>query len=377
MTGESSAGKWAVRGLLLAAVAAAGYFAVVAYLRQTATVVTAIRAKAVKTVLGTVVVQAEFVQELKSEVGGRVAESALVVGGRVARGDVLVRLDPGDVDLELERLGNELAAARRRAEAGSTLRPDVLNLRDTIANLELLVRAGGYPPADLEKQRRNLQQLEQRLELDEAATRLALANLETAQRATERKKAKMIITAPLDGVVMSVLARVGDLIDTNAPIATIMTASRVVEGSVSEESFAAIAPGQKASVRFLTYGANQYNATITKVLPAADPLTQRYRIHLAVTMPEDKALAPGLTGEMSITVAERDGAVLIPRRALVGDFVYVVAGDRVAIRKVEKGYESLNQLEVLSGVAEGESVIVEQQDLFRAGDRVRTVVVPK
>jgi len=43
---------------------------------------------------------------------------------------------------------------------------------------------------------------------------------------------------------------------------------------------------------------------------------------------------------------------------------------------VAKGYESLYQVEVVSGLAEGEQVVVEQQDRFREGERVRTQVLP-
>jgi hypothetical protein len=52
-----------------------------------------------------------------------------------------------------------------------------------------------------------------------------------------------------------------------------------------------------------------------------------------------------------------------------------VVDGRVVQRKVEKGYESLSVVEILKGVDNGAEVIVEQQDRFRAGDRVRTQVL--
>jgi multidrug efflux pump subunit AcrA (membrane-fusion protein) len=137
----------------------------------------------------------------------------------------------------------------------------------------------------------------------------------------------------------------------------------------------AIKVGQRATVRFLTYGKDQYNARVAKVLPSADSATQRYTVYLEVFLPEGRTLVPGLTGEVSIVIAERDNAVIIPRRALVGDYVYVVDGSRVVLRKIEKGYESLNQVEIISGLKAGELVIVDQQDRFRRGDRVRPQLV--
>lgn len=344
-------------------------------LRPVALVAPAVRGKAVNHVTGTVEVKAEFANELKSEVGGRVLDSALDVGKRVFRGDVLVQLDTGDIDLEIERIKNEIVAAKRRVEVGSTLRADVVNARETVAALSRQADSGAYPKVELEKQRRSLQQLEQRMDLDEVNLKLALENLENSYRAKERERAKMTITAPSNGVVTTVFARIGDLIGGNSPIATIMAVTRTVEAKLSEERFAGVKVGQKASVRFLTYGADQYNAVVSKILPSADSATQRYTVFLDVVLPEGRSLVPGLTGETSIVLSERANALLIPRRALVGDYVYVVSGSKLTLRKVEKGYESLNLVEILKGLEQDELVVVEQQDRFRDGDRVRTKLV--
>lgn len=364
-----------LRLALVAALVAAAWFAIAFFLRPVAVTATAVRGKAVRAVPGSVEVKAEYIQELKSEVGGRVAESSLHIGDQVKQGDVLVQLDTGDVDLEIERITAELEAARRKVEVGSTLRADVLNMRADVENFARLAKAGSYPEMELEKQRRTLQQLEQRMELDEVNLKLALETLENSLRAKQREKAKMTITSPLDGVITDVLARPGDLIGSNSSIGSIMTTTRTVEGKLSEENFAAVKRGQRATVRFLTYGKDQYDARVADLRPSADPATQRYTVLLDVFLPEGRLLAPGLTGEVSIIIAERDNAVIIPRRALVGDHVLVVVGGRVQQRKVEKGYESLAQVEIVEGVAEGEMVIVEQQDRFRAGDRVRTQVL--
>jgi RND family efflux transporter MFP subunit len=367
--------RWG-RILAIIAVVGVGLIAGILYLlRPVAPVSVATRGRAVKIVPGTVEVKAEYIMELKSEVGGRVRSSALDMGKKVFQGDILVQLDTGDVDLEIERIKNELVAARRKVEVGSTLRADVLNMRDTVANLERQTKAGAYPQAELDKQQRLLQQQEQRMDLDEVNLKLALDTLQNSLSAKEREKTKMSIIAPSDGVVTEVYARAGDLIGSNSPIANIIATTRTVEAKLSEENFASVKVGQRSTVRFLTYGADQYNAVVTKVLPSADSATQRYTIFLDVHLPEGRVLVPGLTGEVSIVIAERDNAVIIPRRALIGEYVYVVDGGRISQRKIEKGYESLNQVEILKGLDAGEQVVVEQQDRFRDGDRVRTSVL--
>ena len=364
--------NWLLR-LAVAAVVMAGIIYAVSYtLRPVASVTAAVTGKAVRTVPGTVEVKAEYAIELKSEVGGRVSSSSLDVGQRVFKNDVLVQIDTGDVDLDLERIKNEITAAKRKVELGSTLRAEVLNARDTLENLDRQTKTGAYPAAEFEKQKRLYRQLEQRMELDEVNNRLALENFENSFRVKEREKSKMTIVAPSDGIVTTVAARVGDLIGSNSPIATIIAVGRTIEAKISEENFAAISLGQKATVRFLTFGADQYNAVISKILPSADAATQRYTVFLDLALPEGRVLLPGLTGEASIIIAERANAVIIPRRALVGEYVYIVEGGSLVRRKVTKGYEGMNQVEIVNGLAQGELVVVEQQDRFREGERVRT-----
>jgi RND family efflux transporter MFP subunit len=361
-------------GGLLVAVVAIG-FTVSYLLRPEAVVTPAKLGTAVDTVPGTVTIFAEYQMELKSDANGRVKMSSLDVGRRVFRNDVLVQIDTSDVDIEIERIRNELTAAKKKTEIGSTLRAEVLNARDSLDNAERQAKVGNLSAVDLEKQRRLFQQLEQRMELEEVALKLALDNLENSLRAKQRERDKMTITAPLDGVVTAISTREGDLISSNTPIATIMTVTRTIEAKLSEENFSRIKLGQKASVRFLTFGDQPYSAVISKVLPNADAVTQRYTVFLDVAVPEGTNLVPGLTGEVSFIIGERANTIKIPRRALMNDHVYVVEGGKVALRKVQRGFDGINEVEIVSGLKGGEMVVVEQQDRFRDGDRVRLSVV--
>jgi len=374
---KSSAPNWLIR-LAVAAGVLFGVYLIVSYaIRPVAMVVPVTRGISVRSVPGTVEVKAEFDSELKSAVAGRVKSSELTIGKRVFKNEVLVQIDTRDVDLEIEHLKNEITAAKKKVEVGPTSRADVLNLKDDLDNLERQMKAGSYPAGEFAKKQRSYQQAVQKLELDESNDKLLLANWENSLKAKELEKSKMTITAPSDGVITAVLAREGDLIDRNQAIANFIAVGRTVEGKLSEENFAAVKLGQKVTVRFLTYGQDHYNATISKVLPSADPTTQRYSIYLDVALPEGRVLTPGITGEMTVIVAQRPNALLIPRRALVGEYVYVLDGSKLALRKVVKGYEGTNLVEITTGLKDGDLVVVEQQDTLREGERVRTKILPE
>ena len=366
-------GKKTLLVALVAVVAVVGY---IYFSRPAALVAEVTSGKAIKAVPGSVIVQAEYEMELKSEVGGRVIKSELDPGKAVKAGEILCQLDTGDLALEIEKIKDEYAAAKRRIAVGSSIELELANARDNLADLERLNRSGNYSDADLTRKRREVKQIEQRFELEKVNNALLIEGYENTLKVKQRQLEKMTITAPFDGVVSMVYARPGDLIGGNSPIATIISTSRTVEAKISEENFADLKVGQKASVRFLPYGAWLYDATITKILPTADPTTQRYIVHVDVDIDHEK-LVPGITGEITIVVGEREAKAKIPRRALFGNYVYVVQDGRVQLRNIETGYVSLTTVEVVKGLNAGEQVIIDQLDRFREGDRVRPVVATR
>lgn len=373
MPAKSSSSALLKIGVALAVLAALAA-AVLYYSRPVATVAQVVKGRAINAVPGSVTVYAEYEMVLKSEVGGRLVRSILDPGLVVKEGDFLAQIDPGDLDLEIERIQSEYEAHKRRLAVGSSIKLDMQNAQDDLKNAERLFKLGSLSESELTRQQRNVQTIQQRVDLEAVENQLKTDNYENTLKTKKRQREKMTITAPFDGVVSVVNARPGDLIGSNLPIANLISTMRTVEAKISEENFAPLRLGQTASVRFLGYGDTQYRATVDKILPTADPTTQRYIIHLTVDMPLDK-LVPGLTGEASIIISQREAEATIPRRALRGNEVYVVSGGKVEARRVQLGFVALNQAEVLGGLKPGELVVVEELDVFRPGTRVRTNVL--
>lgn len=338
--------------------------------RPAAKVAPAFAGNAIKAVSGSVTVYDEFQMELKSEIGGRVLKSVLTPGLKVKEGEFLVQIDTGDLDLEIERIESEFNAHRSRVAVGSSIKIELATVREQLENLERMLKLGNASETQVIQQQRIVRQYEQRIELEDVENTLRTETFVNTLKTKRRQREKMTVTAPFDGVISAVISRPGDLIGGGAPIATIISTARTVEAKVSEENFAGLEVGQKASVRFLPYGVQLYDATIVKILPTSDPETQRYIVHLDVKIDPDK-LVPGITGEVSIVVGERKAQANIPRRALFGNNVFVVANGRVELRQVEVGYTSLTTVEILKGLATGETVIVDEIDRFQDGDRVR------
>ena len=372
--------RFALKSVLVVALLGAIGLALFFALRPVARVVPVKRDKAVNAVPGSVVVLAEYEMDLKGEFPGRVIRSELDPGKHVKQGDFLVQIDTSELQLQIEKTGSDLEAQKKRVAIGSQIEIELENARDELANRERLFKLGLVSESDLIHQQRVVKAMVQRCDLEKADNEQTVAGLDNALKTQRLEFARATIVAPFDGTIALVNVHPGDLIGASVPIAHLIATNRIVEAKISEENFADIKIGQKASVRFLTYGEQTYGATVTKILPTADPATQRYIVHLAVDIDLAK-LVPGITGEVWITVGERDKALIVPRRAVVGHSLYVVNSGRVETRRVRLGFQGLNVVEILpdeqtgqAGVKEGELVIVEQLDRFRPGDRVRTEV---
>jgi RND family efflux transporter MFP subunit len=343
-------------------------------LRPVAKVALVTHGKAVNAVPGSVVVTAGRISQLTSEIGGRIQKSELEPGSVVKEGEVLVQIDAGDIDLVIEKIKIDLQAKQRSVAAGSAIRFEYETAEEAAQNAERQHARGGLSDQDLAQKKRAVEAIKLRMEQEAASDQQVIDTYENQLKVNQRQHDKMTITAPFDGVVSLVSARKYDLIGNNYSIATLISVSRRVEAKISEENFASVQTGQRAVVRFLTYGDKQFEATVEKKLPTAEAGTQRYIAYLDVKIDPDKLL-PDLTGEVSIVVGEHEAKALVPRRAVFDGFVFVVKDGRVERRKLTLGYTSLNSAEVLEGLQPDDEVIVDELDQFHPGDRVRTEVV--
>lgn len=332
-----------------------------------------VRTTVANAVPGSVTVSAERVIIVRSAVGGMVEKGDLQVGQRLNKGDFLIKLDTRDLELDIEANENTLKTAKERRAVGSLIEIELQNARVDLSNAERASKDGTISRQALERAAGNVRSIERRLAIEKVETESAIAALENTLELRKLRLERMTVKSPADGQVSEVTAFPGDIISGESVVATLISNARIVEARISEENFSGIQPGDKATVRFLGYGQQLFGGHVAKVLPTADPATQRYVVHLAVDIDQEK-LVPGLTGDASIVIDSHSDALVIPRRALFDGKVFVVEEGTVALRSVQAGFTDLNQVEIVAGLKEGELVLVEQLDTVRAGDKVRVHV---
>ena len=348
------------------------------YLRPVAKVEPVISGDAVDAEPGSVVVKEHYSMQMKSAVPGRVLSKdyKLDTGLRVKEGDVLAHLDTSDTEIAIEQVQSLITAAKQRMELGSAQKFALETAKSDFINTERLFKMGQLSDSEYQKARRQVETINQQLALEKVRDEEDLATDENTLKKNKLELERKTIKAPFDGVVSVVNAHPGDLINTGDPIITMITNDKIVEAKISEENFANIKPGEKATVRFLPYGYFVFNGKVTKILPTADPETQRHLVDLVITDIAPEKLIPGITGEVSIEVGRRPAKAIIPRRALLNENVFLVKNGKVELRPVKKGYVWLTGVEILEGLEPGDLVIVEDLDNFHDGDSVGTLALP-
>jgi multidrug efflux system membrane fusion protein len=205
----------------------------------------------------------------------------------------------------------------------------------------------------------------------EADLRAAEATL--AQAKAEREWGQ--VPAPISGVVSAVPVTTGQALQPNAVVAEIVALDpmlAVIE--VAERQLGGVHVGDRAAVSLVT-GATA-EGTVRFISPTASEGTRTYRVDIELKN-SDGSIPDGVTAEVALTLAPADAA-RIPRSALTFSAegalsVRTVGGDGMVasspVAIVEDGREAV----WVSGLREGERVIVQGQDFVKDGQRVEAV----
>ena len=338
-----------------------------------ATVATVVRGTAVHAVPANVTVSAEFVMPITSEQGGRLIKRYVKLGQEVKTGELLFEIDSMDLQLEIERIEADYKAAKAKIELGSPLRFDITTAEENLKNSTLMFNSSRLAQVEFDRAKRNVEVLKDRKANDDISNQQNLDQFENTLKLKRRALSKMKVMAPDDGTVAELFAQPGDLVGGGQVLARVMSRSRLIVAQISEENFSGIRPGLPVALQFLAYYGKRFTGTIERVLPSADEKTKRYTAFLSVDIPVDQ-LTPGLTGEAIITIDQRENALLVERRGVVGvdnSKLFVVRSGRVHFTPVQVGFVGQNNAEIFSGVKEGDQYILDMLSIFKDGQHVR------
>ena len=328
--------------------------------------------------------------DVHAKVAGYIRVIHVDVGDRVHTGQVMAILEVPELKAELQGAD---AAVRRSKDAVRRAKSDLQRAQSVhdAAHLNFTrlkdasaTRSGIIAQQELDDAEAKDKEAEAQISADEAALSEAENQLDGAvanqQQYTALSDYANII-APFDGVVTKRYADTGALVQAGTSSSTqAMPVVRVAETDV----FRLILPVPESAVPDVHLGSSvqvkvpTLNRTFEgKVARFADAVDQETRtMHTEVDVKNPKgALVQGMYAEISLVLTQKDSALTVPIQAVVRNgseaTVLVVNGqNRIEERKVQLGMESNNRVEVLSGIKEGERVLIGSRSEFRVGDQV-------
>jgi RND family efflux transporter MFP subunit len=332
----------------------------------------AVRGTAVNAVTGTVKVFANMDIQLKNEQQGVLSELKVKMGDKVVTDTVIAQFKSEDIELKLNEKRIQLESARKRLQIPYPQLQDVENTEAELMRIKQLMEAGMSSQSEVDKIERELSKRKAWLSAEQIQRAEQAALYEIQIQMYERELSKMQVRAPWEGEVAEILAWPGQFLWSNNAVARLISSGRWIQLTLAEEDFYGVEKGQKATLYLAAYPNQSIEAVVTDMARFSDSEKKTRNVFLQ-SQASDERLVPGFSGEGVLIKEERLDAVIIPRRALIGDKVYVVTEGRVDIRSVKVGFLGLNKAEILEGIAVGDQIVLEDQTRLTHGAAVKVI----
>jgi len=298
--------------------------------------------------------------EMHAKVSGYVREMNVDFGDKVKAGELLATLEVPELNAELANA----EAAEKKAEADST------NAHLIYSRLQ-----------SVNQQHPNLV-AQQDLDTAQANDLTATAAIAAARAEMEKYETMLDytkITAPFDGVVTKRSADPGVLIQSGIssdtqPLLRVSDNYRLrLDFPVTVDYVKDIHAGDTVEVRVDSLGGKILTGKISRFADSVDDRTRTMMTEIEVPNP-DLQLVPGMYATVVLDLDRRPAALAVPTEAVSGGdapVVFVVnSRDEIEKRPVKLGLETPDKYEVLSGVSEGERVVVGNHAEFTDGQKV-------
>jgi RND family efflux transporter MFP subunit len=271
--------------------------------------------------------------QVTAKVTGRLLEMTAIPGRKVKAGDLLAKLDVGELDAALARAEAALGQADR-----------------DLARFRSLRDSGAVALAEFEQ----------------AEARQRMANATVAETKTMVQNAS--VTAPFDGTVTRKFLEPGDLASPDRAIFAMEDSSLLqLEIHVAEAMAGSITLGSKFRVEVGGAGA-EIEGFVSELSPSADVGSRTFLVKL--DLPLHEPLRAGQFGRAFIPRGHR-AALLVPSNALISrgqmDYVFTVAQNIARLRIVSIGATREDSTEILAGLDGGETVVLSPPATLRDG----------
>ena len=361
--------------------------------------------------------------DIKCRASGEIVKLPFDISQSVRKGDLLCQLDPTDETLMVRSADAAVAqSAARVAQAELDLKQSVENLATTRRKDESALASARIKAANLRaKADRQKQLVEQQLgareDMETAETEASAADsaLDSAKIAIDELKQQEIqldykreaiktakaqlqadtvtldtqkqqlayttVTAPIDGVLSALNVQKGAIVASGmngfsggTTILTLSDLSRIfITATVDESDIGEVRVGQAARATVASFPNRSFVGKVTRIAAKGVNTSNvvTFEVKVEILDEHKDMLRPEMTGNVKIIQDQRDNVLMVPSAAVVHEngktFVNLSGGTR---REVKLGLEGSENVEVASGLSEGERVLVatEEPTRWKSGD---------
>ena len=295
-----------------------------------------------------------FESPLAFQVGGRIMQRYVNAGERVAAGQALFKVDSKDAEEQAAAARSSLNAA----EASYKL------AQSTLARYEKLHTVNAISDLAIDQTRNQFD--------------LAAAQLESAQATLSRAENNLsftLLTADRDGIVGTTMYEVGQVVAAGTPVVSIIDDSRLdVHISLTEKQYHQYSVGMPCRVTFWALPDVTVEGQVREVAAAPNASTGTYDAKVTLREPPAE-VAVGMTAEVKFERADGEKGIMLPLTAMATQkekpSVWVVRENKVYLRPVEVGRYGEDQVEILSGLQQGDRVVTAGSSRLSEGEEVR------
>ena len=188
---------------------------------------------------------------------------------------------------------------------------------------------------------------------------------------------KAPVEAPIDGVMGMVYVDIGTSVSPQIPVGLVVNMDAVrVNVNVVERDLPKIKKGQTAQIELDAYPEEMFNGRIEKVSPMVDLASRTAFVEIVIPNRAHR-IKPGMFARIKILIKEREGALIIPRDAIIredsSNYVFVVKDNQAFRKKIELGINENNKFEVIKGLEEGELAVTMGNTRLKDGVKVEVI----
>jgi HlyD family secretion protein len=335
-------------------------------------------------VFGLGTVEARILAKIGFEVGARLVAVNADHGDRVAKGDVLARLDAGEQEAKLAKaraglLMGEVGVLRaganlEKAEAVLAQKVGVNRRRTALAGRDVISQQAAEEAVRDEAVAR-AEVAVARAEIETAKAQLADARAQLQYEETMLRHRTLV--APFDALIVERHKETGTVIKAGDPIFTLIAAETIWGLAYVDEARAGfIREGQRVDARLRSRPQEAFTGRVVRIGLESDRVTEERRVFVKGDNPPPRVYL-GEQAEFWITVATLDRALLVPEAAVQAfdgreGRVWTVEAGRLQRRPVKIRHRTEDaRLEIVGGLPDGARVVTRVEDGFREGRRAR------